>query len=247
MIRAERLWNILPQVQPKWMPHVIGPSPSARLPRTTAGEKKLPWDGPSVHTVMTSTMSSGNGPPHEITADRLFVDSEGSIKLSRRGRPATGGRSRAKRCSSRRSPIDRRLSRCHDPNKTRSREWLAGHCHIKPIKQRETPLTIVNFGHRIPFAVPVEAFFTFPTSDATNIVARFEHHALVGYQNRISQCTSLPQGHRVQGRRHQMAPLEHPSPRAELAFPDPRLLFLFHPWHNLEIDGSGKKSSASKS
>ena len=41
---------------------------------------------------------------------------------------------------------------------------FARHCHIQPIKQRETPLAIVNLGQRIPFAVAVEALFTFPQS-----------------------------------------------------------------------------------
>src|SRR5271163_2639193 len=61
--RSERLPNVLPRYSRKWMPRVISPFPSTRLPWTTAGEKKLPWDGLSVHTVMTSAMSSGNGPP----------------------------------------------------------------------------------------------------------------------------------------------------------------------------------------
>ncbi len=181
-------------------------------------------------------------PSHEVSADRLFVNSEGSMKLSAAAaRPPVDGAAPKDAHREVRQMID-----VYPDVTTRIKQDLgsgfAWHCYIKPIKQRETPLAIVNLGHRIPFAVPVEAFFTFPAEQMRPILSRALDITLVGYQNGISQCTSLPQGHRVQGRRHQMAPLEHPSPPAELAFPDARLVFLFHPWHNLEIDGSRKKA-----
>ena len=62
-------------------PRVISPFPFNPIPRTTAGEKKLP-SGRAIRAYRYDEHHVVETACHKVTADRLFVDSEGSMKLS---------------------------------------------------------------------------------------------------------------------------------------------------------------------
>ena len=140
--RAERLRNVLPQVQPKMDAprHQAFPlnsiTPDDRWREEATLGRAIRACRYDEHHVVRKR------PSHEVTADRLFINSEGGMKLSAAAaRPPMDGA----------APKDahrevRQLIHVYPDVTTQIKRDLgsrfARHCHIQTIKQRETLLAI---------------------------------------------------------------------------------------------------------